>query len=259
MELESAKRAVVRMALAFLVGDLLLFLFLFFHQPIDMTLTSILIGMLVGQFGLGCAAVLRHETLRDGAVCWLFLLVTGVAIIPVFFKQAHNAGYVLIFALILAGISLATNLLPCVVCRWIGAKPAYQFSILHIMLVTTLVGVGIMIAMFTPLFIPAAIGFVLLCLTPSAVGCLLVGLLSQKRAFLGAMAMVAALVGTVWVTMPQGWPVCLNVLAQTVTVALGGYVLMLVPLESMSHAEFNSATTKSPLPSEPAPGPFDEP
>ena len=247
------------MALMFLAGDFLLFLLIFFHQPVDMTLTVILIGMLVGQFGLGCAAILRHETMRDGAVCWLFLLVSGVAILPVFFKQAHNAGYILIFALILAGISLATNLLPCVVCRWIGTKPGFQFTILHIMLLTTLVGVGIVIAMVTPLFVPAAIGFVLLCLTPSAVGCLLVGLLSQKRAFLGAMAMVAVLVGTVWVTMPQGWPVCLNVFTQTVTVTLGGYVLMLVPLESMSRAEFNLATTKSPVPSEPAPGPFDEP
>ncbi len=259
MELESAQRAVVRIALAFLAGNLLLFLLAFFQRPIHVPIIDILMGMLIGQFGLGCAAILRHERLWDGAVCWLVLLVSGTAIMPVFFNEAHNAGYVLIFALIIAGMSLATNLLPCVVCRWIGAKPAFQFSILHIMLATTLVGVGIVIAMFTPLFALAAIGFVLLCLTPSAVSCLLVGLLSQKRAFLGAMTMVAALVGTVWVTMPQGWPVWLNVFTQTITVTLGGYVLMLVPLESMSRAEFNSATTKSPLPSEPAVGPFDEP
>lgn len=262
MESNPATRAIARMAVAFTVGDLFLALLAVLQQPDERILVAALIGTLIGQFGLGCAAILRHETLRDGAVCWMFLLVSGSAILPVFFNQAHNSGYITLFALIITGVSLATNLLPCVVFRWIGAKPGIQFSILHIMLLMNLVGIGI-VAVSTMhayiLYILAAMGAAFSLLAPSAIGSLLIGILSQKQAFVACMVCITLFISAGWLLIPKVETILVYLLAQTLTVAVGGYVLMLAELETSSSPDPSSAATANQLRSEIAPDPLDEP
>ncbi|PQO31078.1 hypothetical protein C5Y96_12020 [Blastopirellula marina] len=259
MESNPATRAIARIAIAFVIGDLLLAFMIMFKQPGEATIVAILMGTLIGQFGLGCAAILRHETLWDGAVCWLFLLVSGSAILPVFFNQAHNSGYIVLFALIIAGVSLATNLLPCITLRLMTSGGRFQFSILHIMLLMTLVGVSILITSATYLFVLSAIGFALFLLIPSAIGCLLIGLFSKKRTLLVTMTLIAILIGAGWAISPQGEPIWHYLLAQTLTVMLGGYFITLIELRSVSDSVVSSAATGSPLRSELAPDPLDGP
>lgn len=256
---ELAKRAIVRVSLAFLVGDLFLTLLVFLQQPVEDVIVALLAGTLIGQFGFGCAAILRHEDLYEGAVGWLVLLVSASGLVPVVLNQADAAGHILLVALIIAGVSLATNLLPCVVFRWWNTKRGFQFSILHIMLLTTLVGIGIVVSSMIVLFVLAGIGFALLLLAPAAVGCFLIGLLSQKRSFLASMAFIVVFISAAWMLAPDFEWIAMFLLAQTITLALGGYVLMLVELAPAHSAASNSAATATQPRSELAPDPLDEP
>lgn len=259
MDEDSAKRSVGRLAVAFLIGDLFLALLVLFQDPMDRTITAILIGTLIGQFSLGCAAILRNESLREGAIGWLALLVSASGLLPVVFNQADVAGYILLFALIIAGVCLATNLLPTFIFRSFTSKRGFQFSILHIMLLMTLVGISIVVASLTNGFILVAIGVGLLLVAPSAIGCLLVGVLTQKRAYLACMTFIVLLIGAGWMLATKATEIWLSVMAQTLTMAVGGYVLMLVELGIANQCDPNLAATESLPRSEPVPGPFDEP
>ncbi|QDU73053.1 hypothetical protein Pan97_00200 [Bremerella volcania] len=256
MESDPATRSIGQLAGLFLFVDLMLTLWIVLHQPGKENAAAVLIGVLVGQFGLGCAAILRNESLREGAIGWLVLLVSSSGIVPVVFDQVEEAGYILLFALIVAGVCLALNLLPTVILRSLTSRGGFQFSILHIMLLMTLVGVSIVVASMTYLFLLAAMGFMLLLLAPAAIGCLLVGVLSQMRAYLASMALILLLIGAGWMMAPDGGQIWVYLVAQTLTVMLGGYGLMQVELD---RATLSSAATASPLRPEPLPDPLDEP
>lgn len=259
MENDLATRFIRGMVIAFAIGDVLLAVLVLGKQPSSLMALAILAGTLIAQFGLACAAILRHERLYDGSVGWLVVLVCGCGLFPVVMNQANDAGYILLFTLIIAGICLATNLLPCVVFRWVTPRGGFQFSILHIMLLMTLVGIVTMIVSLTDVFVLTAIGFVFLALAPSSIGSFLIGTISRKAIYLAAMSSMALLILVGWMLVPDFEWIGLFSLAQTLTMFVGGSVLMLVKLETPSQREPNLAATESPLPSELAPDPLDEP
>lgn len=247
------------MAVAFLLGDFLFSLWIMSQHAGDRSGAAILIGTLIGQFGLCCAAILRHERLYEGAILWLVFLVASSGLVPVIFNQTEAAGYLLLFALIIGGVSLAMNLLPYVIFRSINLQKWFQFSIRQIMLLMALVGISIFIVSSTHEFVLAGIGLAFSLLLPSAIGSFLIGILTQKRIFLASMMSIVVIIAAGWMLAWKADEIWLYLLSQTLTVMMGGYVLMLIECSRPPISlETNSATTTNLPQSEIAPDPLDE-
>jgi len=259
MEEDSATRSIRRMVLLFLVGDVLLLMFMMTWGQIESASVAVLAGTLIGQFGVGCAAILRNEKLREGAIGALGLLVSSAGLVPVVLNQVDLAGYMLVVTLIIVGVCLVINLVPTVIVRALMAQEGFQFSIRHIMLLMPLVGIMTLVVTWTRVEILLGIGVGLLHVAPAALGCLLVGTLSRTVVYFGCMALLALLILAGVILVPPAEAVGIFLLVQTLTILIGGCVLMRMELSPTGEREPSSAATANSLRSAVAPDPLDEP
>lgn len=258
MREERKNRWIRRIVISVLVFDFLLALTIAKPGLHVEYCVSFLVGVLIAQFGVCCGAILRSPTLRVEAIGGMVLLASFSGAMPVVLNYLDAVGYVLVSVVIVSVICLATNLIPTMVMRWFVSYDGFQFSIFQMMLLMTLAGIGALIVSLTDVLILVAVPVAVLFVAPSAICCFLVGNFSKARIVYPVMGAIALIVCVVWISFPWTYAFSIYLLAQTLMVTLGAYVLLFIELERTDSAGFNPEATANPLRSEFAPDPLDE-
>lgn len=193
---------------------------------------AICLGMFLAQCGLCCTAYLRNDNMREESIT-LFVALVMMALLVSAPAIRWSIGYVLIGLFLWTSVAMLIHVVPVLMLRFFLGRGRPQFSIMKMIILTTLLAVVTALVRwgdeYSILVIGAALAVVGVCL-PSALACWLVNFTQRTGVFLSVMLFVGTCMAgvAVWLNAREVQEAMGFLLTQWLGSTIGGVILLQV-------------------------------